>query len=187
MTKKLSFGETCVMNLGHTGPNLQRGFSDLTVFNNRYAASPTSTARPDGHKHERSTNMTKKLFIGMLAMVCMVIFSLPAAAQGPRPGFGSLWYDGEVVRTVVPPASMPFEGRDSLYVVSDGAQGQLPVAAVAPGDTDYHGGHWAFNLVWWNVAPYLLTSEDDVLAAEASGHINITRVPDNDFKCPIQP
>ena len=131
--------------------------------------------------------MTKKLFIGMLAMVCMVIFSLPAAAKGPRPGFGSLWYDGEVVRTVVPPAAITFEGRDSLYVVVSGAPGQLPVAAVAPGDTDYHGGHWAVNIVVWNETPSLLTSEDEVLAAEAAGYITITRAPAADFKCPIQP
>lgn len=114
-------------------------------------------------------------------MVCMVIFSLPAAAQ--RPGFGNLYYDGEVVRTVVPPAANPFQGRDALYFVPF----QLAVAAVAPGDTDYHGGHWAVHTVDWNVTPYLLTSEEEVLAAEAADDISIIREAENDFRCPIQP
>jgi hypothetical protein len=135
--------------------------------------------------------MKKKLFIGMLAAVCMVIFSLPAAAKKDRPvGFGSLYYDGEVVRTVVPPAAMPFQGRDNLYPFpGEAANGQLPITAVAPGDRDYHGGQWAVNLVDWDeeVEPYLLTSEADVLAAEAAGDISIDRRPDLDFKCPVQP
>ena len=134
--------------------------------------------------------MKKKLFIGMLAAVCMVIFSLPAAAKKDRPvGFGFLYYDGEIVRTVVPPASMPFQGRDNIYPIDEGVAGQLPVAAVAPGDRDYHGGKWAVNLVEWSegVDPYLLTSEDEVLAAAQAGDVTITRVPGNDFKCPIQP
>lgn len=125
--------------------------------------------------------MTKKLFIALLAVVCAVIFSLPAAAK--RAGFGNLYYDGEVVRTVVPPAAMPFEGRDALYLVPD----QMAVAAVAPGDTDYHGGKWAVHLVDWNTDPYPLTSEAEIFAAEADGDISITRMAANDFKCPIQP
>jgi hypothetical protein len=106
-------------------------------------------------------------------------------AQGP---FGQLYYDGEVVRTIVPPATMSKPGRDNFYVVLEGgADGQLGIAAVAPGDTNYHGGKWAFHSVIWNVDPYLLTSETDVLAAETVGDVTITRVPAMDFKCPIQP
>jgi len=41
--------------------------------------------------------------------------------------------------------------------------------------------------VSWNVTPYLLTSEAAVLAADAAGDVTVTRVPANDFKCPIQP
>ena len=123
----------------------------------------------------------------MLAMVCMVIFSLPAAAK--RPGFGNLYYDGEVVRTVVPPAAMPFMGNDNLYVIQNGVDGQLPVAGVAPGDKDYNGGKWAFYSVMWNMgfSPELLTSEAEVLDAGLAGEVTITRILENDFKCPIQP
>ena len=130
--------------------------------------------------------MKKKLLIGMLAVVFMVILSLPAAAQ--KPAFGELYYDGDIVRTVVPPASMPKPGSDNFYVVMNGdVEGQLGIAAVAPGDKDYHGGKWAFHSVMWVIPEeaYLLTSEADVL--DAVPDVIIMRVPQNDFKCPIQP
>ena len=63
--------------------------------------------------------------------------------------------------------------------------GQLAVTSAAPGD-NYHGGRWAVHVVTWHVAPYLLTSEDAILAAAAAGDVTITRVAANDFLCPIQ-
>jgi hypothetical protein len=109
-----------------------------------------------------------------------------------RPAFvfpgGCCFYEGRMVRTVVPPASTPQEGRDNFYAFPSGAAaGQKGVVAVAPGDRDYHGGHWAFQAVTFNVTPYLLTSEEAVLAAAAAGDVSITRVAANDFRCPIQP
>ena len=130
--------------------------------------------------------MKKKLFIGVLAVVLITILSLPAAAKKDRPvGFGFLYYDGEIVRTVVPPAAMPFMGRDNLYAFPDGEQ--MAITAVAPGDPEYHGGQWALHLVTWETDPYPLASEDEVLTAADAGDITIERVPENDFKCPIQP
>ena len=130
---------------------------------------------------------TKRLGVLVLALVMLVLAVTPTFAKGPKVGFGSLYYEGEVVRTVVPPAAMPKEGIDPIYPIMEGAEGQLPVAAVAPGDRDYHGGKWAVNVVTWNTAPYLLTSEADVLDAEARGDVTVTRVPEADFKCPVQP
>ena len=114
---------------------------------------------------------------------------IAAQSLQAQPAFGELYYDGGVVRTVVPPAASPKQGRDAIYPIVGGVEGQLPVAAVAPGDKDYHGGKWAVNVVMWRVSavPYLLTSEQMVLDAEASGLVVITRVRDADFKCPIQP
>ncbi len=100
---------------------------------------------------------------------------------------GCCYYNDMMVRTVVPPASNPRAGRDNFYGIANGVAGQKGVVAVAPGDTDYHGGHWRFHAVTFIVAPYLLTSEAAVLAAEAAGDVTITRDPDADFKCPIQP
>lgn len=106
-----------------------------------------------------------------------------------QPGFGELYYDGGIVRTVVPPAATPKRGRDAIYPIANGVEGQLPVAAVGPGDRDYHGGKWAVNVVMWQMGtePYLLTSAEMVLEAETMGYVTITRVRDADFKCPIQP
>jgi hypothetical protein len=92
------------------------------------------------------------------------------------------------VRTVVPPARTPQEGRDNFYAFPSGAAtGQKGVVGVVPGDRDYHGGHWVFFAVTFNVTPYLLTSEAAVLTAAAAGDVSITRVAANDFRCPIQP
>ena len=101
-------------------------------------------------------------------------------------GFGQLYYNGYVVRTVVPPAANPHMGTANLYVIMNGADGQLPVAGAGPGDRDYRGGQWAFHEVTWNTTPYLLTSGAEVLSAESSGDVTVTRLPENDFKCPIQ-
>ncbi len=135
---------------------------------------------------ERKIKLKKTfaLFLPLLVMMMFLgTFPLVVSAQP----FGQLYYEGMIVRTIVPPASMPQVGRDNLYVVLNGVAGQLGIAAVAPGDRDYHGGKWAFHCVVWNVDPYLLMSEAEVLAAAAAGYVTITREPGNDFKCPIQP
>lgn len=128
--------------------------------------------------------------IVLLLMIGVLLGLLPAPTAFAKAGKGMLFYDGEVVRTVVPPATMSRTGIDDFYGVVGGAEGQLGIAAVAPGDKDYHGGKWAFHSVTWNVSPgdrYLLTSEAEVRAAEARGDVDVGRVQAMDFKCPIQP
>ena len=77
-------------------------------------------------------------------------------------------------------------GLDDLYAVTNGIEDQLPIAAVAPGDRDYHGGMWTVNLVTFNVDPYLLTSEQAVLDALDAGDISIQEDVAA-FLCPVQP
>jgi len=122
-----------------------------------------------------------------LAAIAAVLLTFSATAVA-KPGFGALYYDGNVVGTVVPPAATPLEGIDPIYAVMGGVEGQLPVAGVGPGDKDYHGGKWAFYAVTWNMdaEPYLLTSGEEVLEAYMDGDLNLTRVIEMDFKCPIQ-
>ena len=127
----------------------------------------------------------------------MVIFSALAIALvlpvtqafAATPGFGSLYYNGTIVRTVVPPAAFPNEGRDNFYKVTNGATGQLGIAAVAPGSSDYHGGHWKVFTVSFNsgVTPVLLTSEQAVLSVQNAGMVTVTRNAAADFLCPVQP
>ncbi|MDH3593510.1 MAG: hypothetical protein OEM93_01545 [Rhodospirillales bacterium] len=124
--------------------------------------------------------MNKALHVfALMALLATPLLS----AEAQTPGFGELYYDGIVVGTVVPPASSPKEGRDNLYVVPD----QRAVIGVAPGDTGYHGGHWAVHIVAWNVAPYVLTSEEEVLMAMINGDVTIARMLSLDFRCPVQP
>jgi len=123
-------------------------------------------------------------FVAVIALV-LFAFSGNVLAQA---GFGQLYYDGNVVGTVVPPAAAPMAGKDNIYPIVNGVEGQLPVAGVGPGDRDYHGGKWAVHVAMWSVEaePYLLTSEEEVIAAYMDGDLNITRVLEADFKCPIQ-
>ena len=127
----------------------------------------------------------KTIIAALLALTVLGVAAVPAVAGVP--GFGLLYHNDEIVRTVVPPAATPVAGRDNFYAVVNGVEDQLGIAAVAPGDRDYHGGQWAFHRVVWNVTAYLVTSEWAVLAAAAAGDVTVTRLPENDFKCPIQP
>jgi hypothetical protein len=115
------------------------------------------------------------------------VTAAPSAVVFPG---GCCFYNGTVVRTVVPPAATPKEGRDSFYGFPiTAAMGQLGVVGVIPGSPNYHGGQWMFYAVTFNagVTPYLLTSEAAILAAAAASDVTITRLPAADFKCPIQP
>ena len=49
---------------------------------------------------------TRKASIAILSIFMLLLVVTPAFAKGPKAGFGELYYDGEVVRTVVPPAEM---------------------------------------------------------------------------------
>ena len=125
------------------------------------------------------------MVFGLLAVALVVPVS---AKQNAAVAFGNLFLNDEVVRTNVPPSNVqPGSGRDAIYRIMDGAEGQLGVAAVGPGAGNYHGGQWAVHDVTWNTAPYLLTSEAAVQAAAMAGDVTITRNPDADFRCPIQP
>jgi hypothetical protein len=111
----------------------------------------------------------------------------PALADSSNPqgaNVGRLYHDGVIVRTVTTPTSQPGQGVDAIYPVANGVAGQLAVTAAAPGD-NYHGGRWAVHVVTWNTAPYLLTSDEAVIAAAEAGQVTITRMPGADFVCPV--
>lgn len=128
--------------------------------------------------------------IGVLVFGSGGLLGRQGTADAAPPGFvfpaGCCFYNGMLVRTVVPPASFPNQGRDNFYAVTNGVIGQKGVVAVAPGAEGYHGGHWAVSVVTFNVTPYLLTSEAAVLAAQGAGDVTVTRNPAADFLCPIQ-
>ncbi len=130
--------------------------------------------------------MRKQMVALALAAMALIATAGPASAKADK---GMLFHDGDIVRTVVNPARIPHEGTDPFYSVTNGAPGQLGIAGEAPGDPGYNGGSWAVNEVTFNtgVEPYLLTSDEAVMAAEAAGDVTVTRTPDADFRCPVQP
>lgn len=120
----------------------------------------------------------------LVAFIALLVV-LPATATT---GKGQLFHDGAVVGTVVTPAPIAAgSGTDPFYNVTNGATGQLGIAGVAPGDGPYHGGSWQVYLVTFKpgVTPYLLTSDEAVMAAEAAGDVTVTRAGDADFRCPV--
>ena len=134
-------------------------------------------------------NRVRNALAAMAAAVVLttpvaVALAVPALADSTNAnvGFGRLYYNGSIVRTVVTPAGTPGQGVDALYAVA----GQLAVTSAAPGD-NYHGGRWAVYVVTWNVnvKAYLLTSDEAVLAAVDRGDITIRRMPGADFVCPV--
>ncbi len=134
----------------------------------------------------------KRLIAGSIVGGALFVGSALSAfadTSNAAAGFGTLFYNGGTIQTVVVPAAVPNSGTDPFFKVTNGAAGQLGIAAVAPGSADYHGGAWAVNLVTFNagVTPYLLTGAQSVQTAAAAGDVTVTRVPAADFRCPVQP
>jgi len=127
----------------------------------------------------------KKVFVVSLVVGALGIgASVPASAST---GKGNLFHDGAVVGTVVVPVAIPGQGTDPFYAVTNGAAGQLGIAGVAPGDGPYHGGAWQVFSVTFEagVTPYLLTSDEAVMAAQQTGDVTVTRAAAADFRCPV--
>src|SRR5438445_6090106 len=119
-----------------------------------------------------------KTFTMALFSALAIALILPVtSAFAATPGFGNLYFNGMIVRTVVPPAAFPNAGLDNFYKVTNGAPGQLGIASVAPGSLDYHGGHWKLFTVTFNIGItlVLMTSDQAVLCVQDSGMIALTR------------
>lgn len=136
----------------------------------------------------RSRTLAVTLAAALAAPLLTIAAPAHADSDNANVGFGRLYYDGTVVRTVATPTSQPGRGVDAIYAFPGAqADGQLSITSVAPGDRDYHGGRWAVHVVDWNVAPYLLTSDAALLDAYAVGDVSIARATAADFVCPVSP
>ena len=114
-----------------------------------------------------------------------LVAAMPAGATVSE---GKLFHDGAIVGTVVTPAPIAAgSGTDPFYKVTNGVAEQLGIAGVAPGDGPYHGGSWQVYLVTFKagVTPYLLTSDEAVVAAQAAGDVTVARSSNADFRCPV--
>src|SRR3989441_11796769 len=132
--------------------------------------------------------MKKSLLISVFVLAPFVLALPVCSVFAATPGFGNLYYNGSVVRTVVPPAAFLITCIDNFYKVTNGAVGQLGIASVAPAADGYHSGHWKVFIVTFNqdATPVLLTSQSAVLAAQSAGTVTVTRNASADFLCPVQ-
>jgi hypothetical protein len=121
----------------------------------------------------------------IIAATLAAALPLLAAPAGATAGKGQLFLDGDVVGTTVVPAPLPRGGTDPFFAVTNGVAGQEGIAGVGPGQPGYTGGDWAVYDVTFTSAPYLLTSDEAVAAAEAAGDVSVTRDAAADFRCPI--
>ena len=131
--------------------------------------------------------MRRRIFASLGAATLLTAFASTALAGGP-PG-PAFYVDGELYRTVGTPTDFSQTGApahtfDTVYeffgVITN-------VASSAPGDRDYNGGRWMVIGATWNVDPYDLFSEEEVLAAADAGDITLTQEPIKWFECPVIP
>jgi hypothetical protein len=130
---------------------------------------------------------------------------LAAQAWAQQPNFspalygdGRLW--GTKGTTELPaPNGHNVQSYDRLFVIVNGAAGQLPVSEAAPGNPAYNGGRWFTYTAMWtaeglnanNPLPVLM-SYDDILQHYHSGELAIAPGspaggPPPYFQCPLLP
>ena len=131
--------------------------------------------------------MRRRIIASLAAATLLAAVSTTALAGGP-PG-PAFYVDGDLYRTVGTPTDFSTTGapEHSFDTVYQFFGTITNVASSAPGDRDYNGGRWMVIGATWNVAPYQLESEEEVLAAEAAGDITLTDDPIKWFECPVIP
>jgi hypothetical protein len=139
----------------------------------------------------------KRVLVFVLVMAALLLAALPVAANGPN--FSpAIYADGEAWGTkglgdLPAPNGRNDQSFDALYVFSNGAEGQLPVAEAAPGNPRYNGGRWSVVSATWTEAGLgahdplpVLMSEDEVLFHAGLGHIELEGA-ETYFLCPLLP
>lgn len=140
--------------------------------------------------------MLRKLTVLSLVLVFILALAATAYAAPGKPNFGpAIFADGEVYGTkgttsLPAPNEHNTQSFDKIFVFTNGAEGQLPVAEAAPGNPMYNGGRWAAqSATWIDDLPHdklVLTSYDEVMFHADLGHI-IIEDAHNYFQCPLLP
>jgi len=141
---------------------------------------------------------------GAVLLVCLMVLTAVARANPGAPNFGpALYGDGEVWGTKGAAALPAPNGKndqsfDKLFVIINGAPGQLAVAEAAPGNPAFNGGRWFTHTVMWTAAGMeahdplpVLMSYEDIQLHYSLGHLAIApgspnATPDY-FLCPLLP
>jgi hypothetical protein len=137
--------------------------------------------------------------------IALIVLAGVALANPGAPNFGpALYGDGEVWGTkgaAALPAPNDHNGRsfDKLFVIVNGAAGQMPVAEAAPGNPAYNGGRWFTHTAMWTAAGMeahdplpVLMSYAEIQAQEEMGYLaTVAGPPDGGppayFECPLLP
>ncbi len=141
---------------------------------------------------------------GALLVVAAIAIAV-GTTWAQQPNFGPAIYgDGEVWGTKGTTALPDPNGRnlqsfDKLFVIVNGAPGQLPVSEAAPRNPSYNGGRWFTHTVMWTAAGMaahdplpVLMSYEEVALHESLGHLAIAAGsfaggPPDYFQCPLLP
>lgn len=147
--------------------------------------------------------MTARFWTTLLTAACISLLAETTGAQ--QPNFSAAVYgDGEVWgtkgTTVLPePSGNNLDSFDKLFVIVNGAPGQLPVSEAAPRNPQYNGGRWFTHTVMWTAEGLaahdpvpVLMSYDDIRLHEELGHLAIAPGspvggPPAYFQCPLLP
>ena len=161
--------------------------------------------------------MFRKVTLIVFVVVLSLTMAVPAFADQPdnvggglghkAPNFGpSVYGDGVAwgtkgTTTLPAPNGKNDQSFDKLFVITNGAKGQLPVSEAAPGNPMYNGGRWITQTVTWTAAGMdahdplpVLMSYDDIERHAGLGHLSITPgspggdgAPPDYFQCPLLP
>jgi hypothetical protein len=123
------------------------------------------------------------LVIAVFASAALCLFAtLPAQSQVGPPD-GMIYAHDVAYATVGTPSELPAHGRfDTIYMLGEGL---AAVSDAAPGDRDYNGGRWELRPVTFTgIPPMQYTNAEDIMAAAASGDVEIGEVAAR-FVCPL--
>jgi len=147
--------------------------------------------------------MTSRIQTSAWAALCLLLLAGTASAQQPNfgpavYGDGAVW--GTKGTTALPaPNQHNVQSFDKLFVIVNGAAGQLPVSEAAPRNPLYNGGRWFTHTVMWTaegIAAHdplpVLMSYDDIMVHYYLGHLVIAPGspmggPPDYFQCPLLP
>jgi len=141
-----------------------------------------------------------------LVVVLVLLTAIPALAAPGSPNFSPAVYaDGKLYgskfTTELPaPNAHNMQSFDKLFVITNGAEGQMPVAEAAPGNPMYDGGRWYVHTASWTDDAIdalgddlpTLTSYADVSMYAEMGYLTIVPGapaggPPDYFQCPLLP
>jgi hypothetical protein len=148
----------------------------------------------------KSSLMAVVLALSLLVAIPVAFADQPANVGGglgnKAPNFSAGVYgDGQAWGTkgttsLPAPTDQNSQSYDKIVTITNGADGQLPVAEAAPGNPLYNGGRWTSQSATWAenlpFPPPLLTSYDQVMYYVNLGLLTIT---DDGvyFQCPLLP